>query len=498
MRRLTLVVLISLPMLAEPASGQKESGPSPNILFLFADDMRRDTIAALGNPWIHSPNLDRLVREGFAFTNNYCMGSRHGAVCAPSRAMLMSGRSLPRVTDNLEGVKTLGETLASAGYVTFGSGKWHNGQASFIRSFRYGQSVMFDGMSDHRRVPIVDLNAEGDAVLGARRGKDFSSRLFADATIRFLQEQAKQRSEQPFFAYVAFTAPHDPRDPPAEFRRLYAEKKPPLPPNFRPQHGWNIDLETLTLRDEVLAAWPRDPETIRDQIAEYYGLISHLDAEIGRILAALEDSGLAENTLVIFTADHGLAMGSHGLLGKQNLYEHSMGCPLVLQGPGVPAGGSSFALTYLFDLFPTICEVAGAELPDAVEGQSLMPIVRGERESLRSSLFTLYRDNQRALRDERFKLIRFTKTNKTMLFDLEVDPHELADLSGDPEQASRVASMLELMEDWQAEIDDQQALVSEDPLPLQIDLSDRPRKPDRHQPAWIREKYFDPPTEKKH
>ncbi|MHC5066405.1 MAG: sulfatase/phosphatase domain-containing protein [Planctomycetota bacterium] len=240
-----------------------------------------------------------------------------------------------------------------------------------------------------------------------------------------------------------------------------------------------------------MAAWPRDPEVIRDQIAEYYGLISHLDAEIGRIFTSLEESGMAENTLVIFAADHGLAMGSHGLLGKQNLYEHSMGAPLVLSGPGIPKGGRSQALVYLLDLFPTICEISAAGLPEGVDGSSLLPLIRGESEAWRSSLFTLYRDNQRALRDERYKLIRFTKTNKTLFFDLSQDPQELEDLADRPEHAEKVASMLASMAAWQSRCGDDQALNSETPLPETIDLSNRARKPDRHQPDWIRRKYFD-------
>ncbi|MFQ5505092.1 MAG: sulfatase/phosphatase domain-containing protein, partial [Planctomycetota bacterium] len=293
-----------------------------------------------------------------------------------------------------------------------------------------------------------------------------------------------------FFAYVAFTAPHDPRDPPPGYRECYHEKKLPLPPNFLPQHPWNIDQRTLTLRDERLAGWPREPDVVRDQLAEYYGMISHLDAQIGRVLAALDRTGLAENTVVVFSADHGLAIGSHGLLGKQNLYEHSMGCPLLFKGPGIPAGESSSAMTYLLDLYPTFCEIARAEVPGSAEGKSLMPILRGEQDRVRDSLFTLYRDNQRAVRDARYKLIRFTRINKSLLFDLREDADDLHNLAGDPAHAERLARMMRLLESWQKRSGDTQPLHTDEPLPLRVDLSGRPRKPDRHQPAWIRAKYF--------
>jgi arylsulfatase A-like enzyme len=484
------LLIAAILLLGIPVRGQDAADRPPNILFLFADDQRRDTIAELGNTHIETPNLDRLVRSGFRFENNYCMGSRHGAVCAPSRAMLMSGRTLHRVRDDLRGVVTLGQTLASAGYTTFATGKWHNQRDALVRSFRYGKSVMLGGMSDHNKVPIVDLVQDGTAISERRTGEKHSSELFADAAVGFLQAHARERADRPFFAYVAFTAPHDPRDPPLEYREAYYDKRPPLPGNFRPQHGWNFDEGTLTLRDEVLAAWPRDPDVIRDQLAEYYGLITHMDAQIGRILAALEKTGLARRTIIVFSADHGLAIGSHGLLGKQNLYEHSMGCPLVISGPGIPRGGASRSLTYLLDLYPTLCGFAGAEVPESVEGRDLGPVIRGERDRVRDSLFLLYRDSQRAVRDARYKLIRFTKINKTLLFDLQEDPDETRDLAADPEYADRIFAMTALLGRWQERTADAQPLTSEHPGPETIDLAGRSRKPDRHQPAWIREKYF--------
>jgi len=464
--------------------------PPPNILFLFADDQRPDTIAALGNEHIKTPHLDSLAAEGFAFTGNHCMGSRHGAVCQPSRAMLMSGRTLHNVRDDLAGVTTLGEVLEGAGYRTFATGKWHNGRESFRRSFQRGRAVMFGGMSDHFGVPLVDMIADRSGFENERTGEGHSSELFGDAAIGFLAEQAQNPSDDPFFCYVAFTAPHDPRDPPVAWREYYGENPPPLPPNVLPQYPWCFDLATLTLRDEVLAAWPRDPAVLSQQLGEYYGLISHLDAQVGRVLAALERLGLADDTLVVYSADHGLAMGSHGLLGKQNLYEHSMGSPLILRGPGVPAGGRSEALTYLLDLYPTLCAVGGARLPEGVEGSDLLPVVRGERPAVRDSLFTLYRDSQRAVTDGRWKLIRYPKIDVTLLFDLVADPHERNDLAADPAHAEKLSHLRALLEDWQERSGDECPWTVDELQPARVDLSGRERVPDRHQPEWIRSKYF--------
>jgi len=485
-----------LPLLALLAStgaalAQTPATPAkvrPNILFLFADDQRPDTINAYGNPNIETPTLDRLVHEGFSFRANYCMGSRHGAVCAPSRAMLMSGRSLHHVTDKLSGVTTLPQTLAKAGYTTFGTGKWHNRRPSFLRSFRFGKSIFFGGMSDHNKVPIVDLDPETREFSKRRIGDRFSSVLFADAAIDFLEQHAKTGQGKPFFAYVAFTCPHDPRNPPNRFRKLYYEKHLPLPKNFMPQVEWMGDRTWASIRDEALAPWPRIEKVIRDQLAEYYGLITCLDEQIARILAALSSNGFADNTLIVYSADHGLAMGSHGLLGKQNLYEQSMGCPLILSGPGIPKGKSSDALTYLFDLYATLCDYTDTEAPGDVEGKSLLPIARGEATGVRDSLFTVYRNTQLAVRDARYKLIRYPEINKTLLYDLENDPDELVDLT--EKMPGKTEHMMALLREWQKRTDDKAALSTDKPRPAKQDLTGRKRKPDRHQPAWIRKKYF--------
>ncbi len=289
---------------------------------------------------------------------------------------------------------------------------------------------------------------------------------------------------------MAFTAPHDPRQPPLSYREPYYRSLPPLPPNFLPQLPFNNGMMQGG-RDENLAAWPRTEKVIRDQLAEYYGLITHMDEQIGRILTALKESGRADNTLIIFAADNGLALGSHGLLGKQSVFEHSMRVPLIFVGKGIPAGKSSKAFTYLLDVFPTLCDVTGIAPPPDLAGESLRPLWQGAKASLRDSVFLPYIQIQRAVRDERWKLIAYPKIGHLQLFDLQNDPHEMTNLIDRPEHAAHVARLQTLMKQWQAMVGDTLELPTENKPPEKVDLTGRERKPDQWQPEWIVKKYFE-------
>jgi arylsulfatase A-like enzyme len=466
-------------------------GPAvrPNILFLFADDQRADTIAAHGNPHIKTPSIDRLASSGFSFRSNYCFGGDSGAVCVPSRAMLMSGKTWFHVdTESLKNARLLPEVLADNGYVTFGTGKWHNGQASWLRAFHKGKNVFFGGMSDHTRVPIQDLEPNG-SLTEVRTGEKFSSELFADAAVEFLRNHD---GKKPFFAYVAFTAPHDPRQPPVAQRETYYRNLPPLPANFLPQHPFDNGMMKGG-RDENLAAWPRTEAVIRNQLAEYYGLITHMDGQIRRILEALDHSGKANNTIIIYAADQGLALGSHGLLGKQSVYEHSMRAPLIIVGPGIPRGKSTQAFSYLLDVFPTLCDLVGIERPSGLEGESLRPLWEGKQDSVRDSVFLPYIKIQRAVRDERWKLICYPSIGHMQLFDLQADPDEKANLIDRPEYGTLVERLLNLMRRWQGKVGDTLELPVTNKPPEPVDLTGRERTPDKWQPDWIVKKYFGAP-----
>jgi arylsulfatase A-like enzyme len=401
----TLRGLVCCALLLTAAETHAAGTPRPNILLIFTDDQRWDTVSALGNPEIDTPNFDRLVQRGFHFTNAYCMGSMIGAVCLPSRTMLITGRSLWRIPSNPRakqappGVPLLPSLLAGAGYDTFHCGKSGN-------SCTFGNAAF-----------AVNLETAGRTELSATEN--------ADAAIDYLRRHDARR---PFFMYLAPPVPHDPRVSPEPFTRQYDPAKLSLSKNFMPQHPF--DNGELQVRDELLAPHPRTPESMRRHLADYYGSISHLDYEFGRVIAVLKERGWTENTVVILSSDQGLAVGGrHGLMGKQNLYEHFKS-PLVLAGPGIPRGKSA-ALVYLFDLFPTICELAGINPPAVVEGKSLLPIIDGREPKVRDWLFCAYRDCQRMVRDERWKLIQYRTAgdNRTQLFDLGRDPDELENLA---------------------------------------------------------------------
>jgi arylsulfatase A-like enzyme len=348
---------------------------------------------------------------------------------------------------------------------------------------------MFGGMSDHEKVPVRDLGPDGK-LTEQRIGEKFSTELFADAAIRFLEQHDPAAGAKPFFCYVAFTAPHDPRQPPPGFPADYTSR-PPLPQNFLPQLPFDNGAMTGG-RDENLGAWPRTEAMIRDQLAEYYAMVEHMDAQIGRILAVLKTRGLAENTIIVYAADNGLALGSHGLLGKQNVFEHSMLTPLILVGPGVPKGKSTAAFTYLFDLFPTLCELAGVPAPTGVFGESLRPLWDGSKSSLRDTVFLPYIQIQRAVRDERWKLIRYPKLGFSQLFDLQTDPYEMRSVYDDPAHAAHITRLTAAMKTWQQKVGDTLVLNTGSTPPPKIDLTGKARQTDQWQPEWIVKKYFAP------
>ncbi|GAG05502.1 unnamed protein product, partial [marine sediment metagenome] len=259
--------------------------------------------------------------------------------------------------------------------------------------------IFFGGMSSHYNVPINDFDPEGKF---PREDRYFvtdkhSTEMYADAAVNFLNNY---RDDRPFFMYVSFQSPHDPRHMPQKYLEMYDPDNLPLPKNFLPAHPF--DFGEANHRDEKLERWPRTPEKIRRHIADYYGFITYTDAEIGRILEALKEIGQYDNTIIIFAGDNGLAVGRHGLMGKQNIYDHSVHIPLVMSGPVIPSGERSSALCYLLDIFPTLCDLTGLPVPVTVEGKSLAPVIRREKLKTWDSLFFAFKNFQRGVRTERW------------------------------------------------------------------------------------------------
>ena len=414
-----LPAILGAPLFGAHASGKEtpeddgEKTGRPNVLFLLTDDQTFNTIRALGNTEIHTPNMDRLVRRGVAFTQTHVMGGLNGAVSQPSRAMLLTGRGLMDVHRNggfiPQAEKTFPEVFRENGYTTFATGKWHSDNASFNRSFSTGANIFFGGMHPygrnnelgHRRPYLHQYDPAGD--YNDRNGawadaspETFSSKLYADAAIGFLE--AETSSGDPFLMYVAFTSPHDPRNVLPGYGRKYASAELSMPANFVPQHPF--DNGDLNERDEKLLPTPRVPEQVLAERANYYGMVSEVDFQIGRILDALEKSGKAANTIIVFTSDNGLCVGEHGLLGKQNLYEAAVRIPMVICGPGIPQNTVRDAYCYLYDLYPTLCGLAGIEVPATVKGVSLEETLRNPEAGKREDILLTYINLQRAIKKD--------------------------------------------------------------------------------------------------
>ena len=442
--------LVALGLLFAARAAVGANPTPPNILFIFADDQRADTIAALGNAHIKTPSLDRLVRRGVSFTRAYMQGGMNGATCVPSRAMLLSGRSLFHIDEKLTRDETWPAAFGRAGYTTFISGKWHNTPASVPLSFQHARKLFTGGMTNPMQAPLGSL--ENGQMGPTTTSPKHACATFADETIAFLKEP----HPVPFFAYLPFDGPHDPHIVPDDYPVRYDPEKIPLPANFLPQHPF--DNGEMTIRDELLLPWPRTASDIRGMLADYYRYISYLDMLIGRVLDTLDASPHGKNSLVVFAADSGVARGSHGLIGKQNLYEHSLRVPLIVAGPGIPANRTTAAMCYLFDVMPTLGALSGVSGPGTSEGLDLSATLRDPAKPARVSLLFAYQNVQRGLRDERYKLIRYPRVDRTQLFDLVADPDERTDLSTRPEHAATLAEFTAKLEREMAAHGDQQPL----------------------------------------
>ena len=437
----------------------------PNVLFIFSDDQCFETIGAYGLVDIDTPNLDRLVKGGASFSHTYNMGSWTGAVCVASRTSLNTGAFLWKAQDALdeckEGKRKLwAQIMSGAGYETYMTGKWH---------VSYPAPEAFDhAMHVRAGMPKITKSAYRRPVEGEdpkkawlpwdkkqggfwQGGKHWSE-VVADDALGYLGEASK--SEKPFFMYIAFNAPHDPRQAPKEFVDRYPLDRIELPKNFVPLYPDMGKKAVPKIRDENLAPYPRTEYAVKVHRQEYFALITHMDEQIGKILDALEKSGKAENTYIIFTADHGLAVGHHGLVGKQNMYEDSLRPPFVIMGPGIKGGAVIDTPIYLQDAMPTAIEISGQAIPANVDFHSVLPLLNGTREKNYDRICAAYEGTQRAMVDGDWKLIVYPLIKKKKLFNLSKDPLEMKDLAANPEFASKLTGMTEILETSMDELDD--------------------------------------------
>jgi len=473
--RLGSSILVGLACLWSAATASRaQSAAKPNVLFLFADDYCFEALQAFGDRVVETPNLDRLVARGTTFTHAYNMGSWSPAVCIASRTMLVTGRSVwlaQAAHASLEKERGAGnlwpQLLAVAGYRTYMTGKWHlpiEAESTFDETTHVRPGMPKDTPEAYSR-PVDgqpdSWNPADPKFGGFWDGGKHWSEVTADDTIAFLKKAAENQ-DTPFFIYGAFNAPHDPRQAPQAYLDKYPLERVATPVNFLGKYPYAEEMGSgVELRDEKLAPFPRTEKSVRTHRREYYALITHLDAQIGRILAALDASGQAANTWIFFTADHGLAVGQHGLMGKQNMYDHSVRVPFIVAGPGVKAGGKVSAPIYLQDVMATTLDLAGVVKPAHVYFQSLLPFLRDSRkQGYYADIYGSYLDRQRALTHDGYKLILYPQGRIARLYRVSKDPHESKDLAGDPTQRPRMRELFARLLVQQSELNDTLDLVS--------------------------------------
>jgi len=411
----------------------------PNLLFIFADDLAYDCVGFMGNKEVKTPNLDKLSQRGTVFTHAYNSGAWNGAVCVASRTMLWTGRQVWRaeataLQKTVENEGFLPQVISNAGYETYFSGKWHVGSGDLTKSvFNHLGSLVTPGMPKTKDNTVYkrkfikgvpDWDPTDKSQKGFWEGGKHWSEVLTDDSKEFFKKVAL--SDKPFFMSLCFNAPHDPRQAPKRFQEMYPYESVRVPKSFLPAYPYKIGSNRV--RDEKLAPFPRTEYSVQVNRSEYYALITHMDEQIGKMLEMLEQTGKADNTYIIFTADHGLACGHHGLLGKQNQYEHSVRSPWLIVGPKIPAGKRIEDKIYLQDAMATILDLSGAKKPENYEFESVLPMIAGKSKG-RDSIYGSYLWHQRMVINGQYKLIVYPGLKKELLFDLKLDPDEVKDLA---------------------------------------------------------------------
>ena len=467
----------------------------PNIVFIFADDQSPKTIGAYGNTEIKTPNIDLLAQQGVNFSNAHNMGAWNGAVCQASRTMLNTGRSVwnahafekkLNVPSSIN--STWGKLLENAGYDTYMTGKWHVhapaekvfqhtlnvrpgmpkdnwDHSTMVQMFNdfYAGKTQYKSPDEFMPVgynrPISNKDESwsptDDVHGGFYQGGKHWSEVLKDNALSFIAK-AKEK-ETPFFMYLAFNAPHDPRQAPKAYQDLYNAETLSLPESFQPLY---TDKDSMgngpSLRDAALAPFPRTEYATKVHLKEYYALISHLDTQIGEIVSALKASGKMDNTYIIYTADHGLAVGEHGLFGKQNMYDHSIRAPFIIWGPDMQGGQTISENIYIQDAMATTLDLADAQKPDYVFFNSIKELAQGKsNKSPYSAIYGSYIKSQRMIKKDDYKLIVYPNINKVKLFDLKNDPEEMHDLSSENKYQAKVTLLFDELIGLQKSLNDE-------------------------------------------
>jgi arylsulfatase A-like enzyme len=415
--RLALAAAFASAVLAAVAVA---AGRPPNVVLIVSDDHRAECLGFLGHPDLRTPHLDRLAQRSVVFRHAYVSGSDRSSVCTPARTQLHSGRHLFRwsqrqAPESDPAGYSLGRAFRAAGYATLRSGKGVNVPSPLNAEF--------------------ERNIEGSSIPLERH---------LENALPFIREHAGRR---PFLLVLEPRVPHSPYPTTDAFRSLYPPERLTLAPEHALAHPFlasEVEEGAENAAKRGRPPKPAEPWTearVRSALASYYASISFLDDAVGRIAAALDETGAARDTIVVFLGDNGYSLGHHGRFAKSDLYENGgLHVPLLISVPGV-AARETRAFAHTIDLFPTLCALAGIPIPSRVEGLSLVPVLRGEKSQVRDVAFTHYRNEQFALRDDRWKLIRYPQRNRLEFFDLVTDPRELRNLAADPAHTSRIAAM---------------------------------------------------------
>ena len=459
---LSLFIGLALSMFTHGAEKKR-----PNILFIIVDDQSPLDLQVY-NPKsiLETPVISKLAADGMTLDGAHHMGSFSGAVCSPSRHMVMCGRTVWHLPN---AAKLVGDKFCPPGMeANTMAAVFNRAGYDTMRTCKRGNS--YEGANKQ-------FTVRRDA---SKRGgtEETGSAWHGKQVLDYLNEREAAKDEDPFLIYYGFSHPHDVRDGTPELLAKYGAvnhrdkdslppanpKQPELPENYLKEHPFHHGHPGLRDEVKVSGVWERrDERTIRNELGREFACSENIDIQIGKVLKKLEDMGELENTYIFYTADHGMAIGRHGLQGKQNLYEHTWKVPFIVKGPGIKAGQRAVGNVYLLDVLATVCDFAGIKAPASNEGMSMRPVLEGKKDVVRDVLYGTYsggtKPGMRCVKKGDWKLIKYDvmdgKVRETQLFNLEENPFEylpehgknakLTDLAESPEHADKLKEMEDLL-----------------------------------------------------
>lgn len=401
-----------------------------NVLILKTDDQSNQTIGAYGNTTMDTPSMDKLAATGTLFTAAYNMGCWSPAVCIPSRTMFMYGKHLwkSKKINNNNAPKSLAQIFGENGYHTFMTGKWH---AMGPRPENLFDEVGGTPTKGQLKTFYSDAGHMTDVTAGH--------------AIHFIESYDQ---DKPFLAYVAFNAPHVPRETEQQYYDMYPADKMVLPPSFENNMPLNKNVKYQ------YASNPLRQKTMQKRIQQNNAMVSHIDVQVGKIIKALKVKGLYENTLIIFTSDHGINFGENGVAGKVCLYEPSVTAPLIISGPGIRANTKIHNRVYLQDVVPTLYDILNFRYNEPIDFNSFYPLLKGEKTETRSIYLAMFND-QRGIIFGNDKLIYYPNSQVLELYNLKKDPWETNNLASKKAAKSTIKILLAKLKSWQEKTNDE-------------------------------------------